>query len=315
MNGAYLLSIDGTGQYSSNKVFCKNCCEKKHRDGSTTYYHQLLAAVLVHPSKRVVIPLAPEPITKSDGTKKNDCERNAGKRLLESIRREHPHGRFIVVEDSLASNGPHIKLLQSLKMSYLLGAKASDHRFLFDWVDHSEPKRYEVRTPDGKHHEFRFINKVPLNDTHFDLNVNFLDYWETHPNGKRLHFSWVTDILLHEANVLDVMRAGRARWRIENETFNTLKNQGYHFEHNYGHGNDQLANVFSLLMMLAFLIDQAQCLSSPLFQRARACRGRWSTVWEHMRVILTQDYLSSWTQLLYRIVSPQGHSPPVAQVA
>ena len=52
------------------------------------------------------------------------------------------------------------------------------------------------------------------------------------------------------------MRAGRARWRIENETFNSLKNQGYEFEHNFGHGEKNLATVFAALMMLAFAIDQ-----------------------------------------------------------
>ncbi len=52
------------------------------------------------------------------------------------------------------------------------------------------------------------------------------------------------------------MRGGRARWRIENKTFNTLKNQGYHFEHNYGHGDQNLATVLVLLMFLAFTVDQ-----------------------------------------------------------
>ena len=54
------------------------------------------------------------------------------------------------------------------------------------------------------------------------------------------------------------MCAGRARWKIENETFNTLKNQGYCFEHNFGHGEKNLSTVFAFLMMLAFLIDQIQ---------------------------------------------------------
>ncbi len=49
-----------------------------------------------------------------------------------------------------------------------------------------------------------------------------------------------------------VMRGGRGRWKIENETFNTLKNQGYQLEHNYGHGQKHLATVFGLLMMLPF---------------------------------------------------------------
>ena len=59
------------------------------------------------------------------------------------------------------------------------------------------------------------------------------------------------------------MRAGRARWKVENETFNTLKNQGYHFEHNYGHGQQHLSVVLAMLMMLAFLLDQVQPFLTP----------------------------------------------------
>ena len=103
---------DGTGYFSSSRVHCKNCCEKHHKDGRVTYYHQMLGAVVVHPEQREVFPLAPEPIVKGDGATKNDCERNAAKRLLGDVRREHPHLKLIVVEDGLASNGPHIQLLK-----------------------------------------------------------------------------------------------------------------------------------------------------------------------------------------------------------
>ena len=66
------------------------------------------------------------------------------------------------------------------------------------------------------------------------------------------------------------MQAGRARWRIENETFNTLKNQGYHFEHNFGHGYQHLTTVLMHLMLLAFLMDQIQPRCGGLFQRSSA---------------------------------------------
>ena len=132
--GHYLLSIDGTGYFYSDKVHCEQCCEKHHRDGRVSWYHQLLGAVLVHPARRTVLPLAPEPIVRADGVAKNDCERNAAKRLLADVRREHPHLKLIVVEDALAANGPHIRLLQSLKMRFILGVKPGDHGFLFEWV-------------------------------------------------------------------------------------------------------------------------------------------------------------------------------------
>ena len=95
----YLLSLDGTGFYSSGAVRCKYCCERRHRNGTVTYHHQMLAGAIVHPDRRTVIPLAPEPIVLQDGQAKNDCERNASKRFLEALRREHPHWQVIVLEE------------------------------------------------------------------------------------------------------------------------------------------------------------------------------------------------------------------------
>ena len=112
MGGYYLLSVDGTGEFSSGKVSCKHCCKKEHRNGKISYYHQMLGACIVHPDKSNVIPLCPETIQNSDGNRKNDCERTASKRFIENFRREHPHLKVIVVEDGLASNGPHIGLLE-----------------------------------------------------------------------------------------------------------------------------------------------------------------------------------------------------------
>jgi hypothetical protein len=83
------------------------------------------------------------------------------------------------------------------------------------------------------------------------------------------------------------MRAGRGRWKIENETFNTLKNQGYHFEHNYGHGGRNLATVLVLLMMLAFLIDQIQQLSGGLFGGVWKKLGTKAKLWGMVRSLFS----------------------------
>jgi hypothetical protein len=90
LGGYYSLSIDGTGMFCSSTISCQECCIKHTRSGEVSYYHQLLGAVIVHPEQKVVIPLAPEPITRQDGETKNDCERNAAKRLLSALRGEHP---------------------------------------------------------------------------------------------------------------------------------------------------------------------------------------------------------------------------------
>ena len=105
------------------------------------------------------------------------------------------------------------------------------------------------------------------------MRVNFLQCVEC--IGQEEHeWAWVTDLNLTAANFGRVAQGGRTRWRIENETFNTLKNQGYHFEHNYGHGEKHLAVVLALLMMPAFLIDQVQQRCNPLFRQAWARRDR-----------------------------------------
>ncbi len=296
--GHYLLSVDGTGYFSSSRVRCKRCCEKRHRDGRVTYYHQMLGAVLVHPEHREVFPLAPEPIVREDGSQKNDCERNAAKRLLTHVRREHPHLKLLVVEDALASNGPHIELLRSLDMRFVLGAKPGDHKHLFEWVEATPGTRmFETVDTGGVTRRYRYLNGAPLNEAHFDLEVNFLECRETRPGKKERRFSWVTDIEVTEANAEALMRAGRARWRIENETFNTLKNQGYGFEHNYGHGDNHLATVFAHLMMLAFFIDQAQQRKCRLFQAAQARAERPLYFWQKVRSLFTTHILRDWGTL------------------
>ena len=161
IDGSYLISVDGTGYFFSDKVHCDQCCQKHHRDGSVSYYHQVLAAVLVHPDQSCVLPLAPEPILKQDGKKKNDCERNAARRLLGDLRREHPHLKVTIVEDGLASNAPHIQTLRELGMNFILGAKEGDHAFLFDWVNKSEVSTFEKKGRDGKYYRFR-DNATPI---------------------------------------------------------------------------------------------------------------------------------------------------------
>jgi hypothetical protein len=312
--GGYLLALEGTGYFSSKTIHCSSCLETHHRDGSVTYSHQLLGAALIHPDRREVIPLMPEAILKQDGSEKNDCERNAANRFLAKLRREHPHLQVIVTEDGLSSNAPHIETLQVYGCHYILGVKEGDHAYLFAHVhaaalagrvQHYE--RHDRAT--GITHRFRFLNDVPLNASHPELRVNFLEYWEVHPNHVQ-HFSWVTDLRVHHANVELLTRGGRARWKIENETFNTLKNQGYHFEHNYGHGTQHLSVVLAVLMRLAFLVDQPQQLCCALF---RAVAEKWGSkrgLWERLRALFFAYALPSMCQLLEALLSGFKKAPP-----
>lgn len=289
--GHYLLSIDGTEYFSSKSVHCSSClCRENKKTGEVTYYHQMLGAVLVHPDQKEVLPLAPEPIIKQDGENKNDCERNAAKRLLQKIRREHPNLPLIVVEDALAANGPHIRLLQELDMRFLLSVKPDDHEYLFAalLLAYDEERvttiTWQDETRPGVTCELSFVHELPLNKANSDILVNFLQYSEYGPDDQRVkNFTWITDLTITTENGLHLTAGGRSRWKIENETFNTLKNQGYHFEHNYGHGQENLSVVLAMLMMLAFLVDQVQQLCCPLFQAVYKKVGSKRALWEQFR--------------------------------
>ena len=135
MGKYYLVSLDGTGYFSSKKVHCEACLQRKNkRTGEITYSHQMLGAAIVHPERKAVLPLAPEAIIKQDGEKKNDCERNAAKRFLAHLRRDHPRLPIIMAEDALSANAPHIQELKRHKLRFILGVKPGDHAYLFDYV-------------------------------------------------------------------------------------------------------------------------------------------------------------------------------------
>jgi hypothetical protein len=204
-------------------------------------------------------------------------------------------------------------------MHYILGVKAGDHKFLFEHVCKAESAGQVtlwefVDEATGVRHRFRFINDVPLNESNQDLFINFLEYWEIKPNGREQHFSWVTDFSLDQQNVAKIMRGGRARWKIENETFNTLKNQGYQFEHNFGHGHQNLSVVFAMLMMLAFLVDQTQQLCCPVFQDAWKEMGSKRMLWERMRSFFHEYIVSSMQEVFSALAYGYERPRPVLNI-
>ena len=208
----------------------------------------------------------------------------------------------------MSSNGPHIRLLIELGFRYILMVKPGDHEALFKAYDEAMrqggAEEFETEDGAGVVRGYRFVNGLSLNASHPDMQVNLLEYWE-HDGGRETVFTWVTDFPLHQGNVEAVMRGGRARWKIENETFNTLKNQGYHLEHNYGHGEKYLATDFGYLTMLAFLIAPLQALGCGLFRKAVRARRTKASFWEQLRTLFLGYLIPSW-EVLWQAIG-KGH--------
>jgi hypothetical protein len=285
--GQLLISIDGVEHFCSTKVHCKHCTTRAHRNGETSYHHSGLAAVVVHPDQEEVFTLDFEPILNADGSKKNDCERNAAKRLCQGLHERYPDLKPILVEDALYANAPHIRQITGYGWLFVLNVKPDSHESLERQFAgrraSGQVKELRITDPKGIKHYFAWTNDLCLCESAIDVSVNYLLYEQTDKKGKVTRWTWITNIPLNARSVESVMRAGRARWKIENETFNTLKNQGYNFEHNYGHGQQNLATNLALLMFLAFTVDQMIQRCWRVFRQVRGGLRTKAKLWDIMR--------------------------------
>jgi hypothetical protein len=270
-----------------------------------------LAAVIVHPEQKEVIPLDFEPIVNEDGALKNDCERQAAKRLCAALDERYPDLKILLVEDALYANAPHIRQITQYGWNYILNVKPDSHKSLEKQFAgrraRGDVKQLHLIDPDGLRHYFAWTSNLVLNDSSIDVRVNYLLYEQRDQDGQVTRWTWITNLVLTRRSIVKVMRAGRARWKIENETFNTLKNQGYHFEHNYGHGSQHLATVLALLMMLAFTIDQIQQRCCRFFRRLHQGLRTKVKLWASIRhlfstlVFKSMEMLYRHLALLYRL--------------
>lgn len=324
--GHYPIALDGTGYFSSSNIKCPCCLEKKSKSDKSEleYHHQMLAGCIVHPDIDQVIPLYPEPIMNTDGSTKNDCERNAAKRWAKSFRSHHPKMPVVILEDSLSSNTPHLELLKEHDMRYLIAVKPTDHKYLFEQfeinsnnectVKHSSSDETGIKKITTVDHHYEFISNLELNRSS-EQKTNLLMFTEVHTDKKtgkeisRKNFSWITDLELSVNNAPALARLARRRWAIENETFQTLKKvTDYNIDHNFGHGKKYLSVNFALLCILAFGIDQALELSCKLFKEALTVSTGRKYLWATMRGAMEWVELHSWEYFFALIIKKKNSS-------
>lgn len=295
-----VVALDGVEYFRSEQIHCDHCQVCKHRDGQLSYSHSAVCAVLVCPGKREVFPLDMEEISKQDGSIKNDCERNATGRLLPRLKEQYPKQSMILTGDALYSNATCVRQIQANGWHFVLNIKPDSHATLFEGFEHRKrqkaTKRFTFADNKGQH-SFEWTNNLPLCDSAGDIRVNMLRYEWTDKKGVKTTFTWTTDLLLSQNTVQIIAQIGRSRWKIENETFNTLKNQGYNFEHNYGHGYKHLASTLALIMLLAFLFDQiVQHCSQPFKSIWEAAKTK-IKIWECQRALFSTQYFHNFKEL------------------
>lgn len=326
--GLYLASIDGTQYFSSDSVCCKGCLRTKKNPGkerlnddneddenAVNFSHKVLQIAIMHPKMRQVIPLMPEEIHNEDGDTKQDCETNAAKRLIPKLRKDHPHLGIIIGGDDLFSRQPMIQDILALRMHYIFVVKPSSHKYLNEWLN-AYPQLHEknIIDKDGVKHTYEWMNNVPLHGGKGAIMINYFRYSMIKADKKgrkKITYknSWATDLEVTEKTIETLVKAGRCKWKIENECFNTLKNQGYCIEHNYGHGEKNLCFNFYLLTLTAFIFHQIFELTDKVYQECRRHFGSKRHLWENLRTCLRMFIFDTWEFLLEFALNPENYLP------
>jgi hypothetical protein len=297
-----LIAWDGTEYFCSQKLGCPHCLRRKRANGTIESYHTMWAATAVAPGHSKVVPLFPEFIAPQDGAEKQDCERNAVKRWHGKHGERLRPLRPVYLGDDLFACQPIVKMLADSGDDFIFTAKQTSHKALYDFIDGAEPERHVETIRKGKAVEtrrYRWIEGVPLRDGKDAALANWIGFEIFDRNGRvKYSIAWVTSLPVNQHSVAEIAACGRARWKIENETFNVMKNHGYELEHNFGHGETFLAMTLAALNLLAFAWHSALDLIEPKWQAARHAAAKRSTFFAHILTLTTYIVFPSWPAFL-----------------
>jgi hypothetical protein len=302
LSGRTLIALDGTEYFCSQKIPCPHCQTRKRSNGKIESYHSLLAATVVAPGHSKVVPLAPEFIVKQDGAEKQDCERNAAKRWLDKHGARLKPLRPVYLGDDLFACQSVVERLADNGDDFLFTCKEASHKALYNFIDGCEFQRCEVKVRKGKTretHRYRFVEKIPLRDGKDAVTANWIGFEILDAKGVvKYKTSFVTSLPVTKANVAEIAACGRARWKIENESFNVLKNHGYELEHNFGHGESYLAMTLAALNVLAFAWHTVLDLLEPPWRKAREAMEKRMSFFACLATMTRFVVFPAWSDLL-----------------
>src|SRR5690349_6705589 len=313
LDGRLLIALDGTEHFCSRKIGCPQCSTRRRSDGGVEYFHSFLGASVVAPGHTQVLPLPAEFITPQDGTEKQDCERAAAKRWLA----RHGAGitcfRPVYLGDDLYACQPIVCVIQESGGNFILTCKPGSHQTITEYLTGVELQEHRQTVRQGSKritHVYRWLTEVPLRGTADAIPVNWFSVEILNGSGKRTYYnSFITDLPVTADSVAELAACGRARWKIENETFNVLKTNGYNLEHNFGHGKQTLSNLLVTFNLLAFAFHTVATLSVLAWRNAIAARGTKRDFFQHLRTVTASIIFADWQVLLLAITDPKARSP------
>ncbi len=305
--GRLWVALDGTEDFTSSQIHCEHCSHRERNNGKLEYFHRVVTPVIVHSSQNQVLALEPEFISPQDGQEKQDCEIKAAKRWLEKHAGQLRSQNGIVLGDDLYSREPFCQAVLKEGLHFVLVCKPESHEILYESVAFMDKSQLvgskTERRWNGKYGEitpYRFVDQMPLNRQADCLKVNWFQVIITREDTSELLYknAFISDLELSQDNIEEMAQAGRARWKVENENNNVLKNHGYHLEHNFGHGNHHLSAILLSLNLLAFLFHSIADLTDERYRAIREALVKRKTFFSHIEVLMNYHVYESWDDLL-----------------
>jgi len=325
LGGRTLVALDGTEYFCSQKLDCPHCQTRKRANGKIESYHSMLAATIVAPGHAMVVPLMPEFIVKQDGAEKQDCERNAAKRWIAAHAARMAPLRPVYLGDDLFACQPIAEAVLASGADFLFTAKPDSHKALYDFMSGATLDELSVRRKEGRRTlvtRYRWFTQAPIREPVATktgaanaLNVNWIGVTISDASGKTTYDgAFVTSLPVTRDTVAEIAACARARWKIENESFNVLKNNGYHLEHNFGHGKDNLAMMFAAMNLLAFAFHTVCDCIEDLWHEARLAKRARKRFFEHIRTITAYLVFPSWETLMQTLIDSKPPPEIEAQI-
>ena len=284
----HLLSLASTEYPTSPSSVCKCCTRGNSRYGSDYFCHRMLIGMICHPDHRQAFPLMPEHIRFGDPGTRSEAEGAAARRCIDNARSEYPRLPLIVLQDGRSKDAAYIRHLAKHDLRFILGAREKDLARILQ-AGESRVRKLDIREEDGSRHQFRILRDIPLDASRRDLRIHAIDHRETRTDRVRKrhgieervkikNFAWITDLPVDEETLMPIMRVKRSRWRIDREILGTIKDlvespEPDPFEDlvespepDPFENHKNLSNVLACLMVLAFLVDQIESRTCPLFR-------------------------------------------------
>ena len=294
--GYYIVAIDGTGQGNYNES-CRDCLRKTSKNGVTTYFRNVLEAKLVTPTG-LSLSIASEWISNEskENFEKQDCEREAFKRLAKKLKKLYPRLPMVIVADGLYPWEGFFNICNANNWKYIVVLKDGNLKSLQEEINLEKiitpnQKRQIIRAEKLKRitYDYHYLTDLPYRKH----SINYVELEETTKHIKTAElkvqrFVHITNFEVNAESCNIISYTGRLRQKIENEGFNTQKNQGYALEHKFSRVDFNAIKNYYQCLQIAHIINQLTEKSQEIKSLLRTYDVTIKYLWQRLMSFLLE---------------------------